>query len=183
MENETAISLRRIDPADADAFDAAWRIYEEAFPVRERRRREDHSAACADAGFSPDGIYEGECLAGLIYWWRTPVGRYIEHLAVDRRMRCRNIGSRVLRLFTAAEPSRTVLEIETPEDGTTRRRLEFYRRNGFTVNGYEYIHPSYRRPYEPHPLVWMSTGGKLTPGEFGTLREFVREKVLLFSEH
>lgn len=67
---------------------------------------------------------------------------------------------------------RVVLEIEPPVDGLTRRRLGFYERNGFCANPYDYIHPSYTMPLQPHRLVVMSCPGPLSPAEFDHFRSF-----------
>ena len=63
------------------------------------------------------------------------------------------------------------------------RRQHFYQRLGFVVNPYAYIHPSFRRPFHPHRLVLMSYPEALTYEEARGFADFIRERVLRYSEH
>ena len=76
-----------------------------------------------------------------------------------------------------------VLEIDPPVDDISIRRRHFYERLGFVANPYEYIHPSFRKPFTPHQLILMSYPGPLTYDEARGFADFVRETVLGYSEH
>ena len=54
---------------------------------------------------------------------------------------------------------------------------------GFVENPHEYIHPSFRRPFEQHRLVLMSYPSPLTDDEARRFADFVRETVLRYTEH
>ena len=69
---------------------------------------------------------------------------------------------------------RVILEIDPPEDEISRRRRGFYERNGFVYNEYDYIHPSYLRPPQPHRLMVMSYPEAISPAEFEAFRTFAR---------
>ena len=69
---------------------------------------------------------------------------------------------------------RGILEIDPPEDEISRRRRGFYERNGFVYNEYDYIHPSYLRPPQPHRLMVMSYPEAISPAEFEAFRTFAR---------
>mgnify|MGYP006974553350 FL=1 len=75
------------------------------------------------------------------------------------------------------------MEIDPPEDEISVRRLHFYQRLGFVENPQEYIHPSFRKPFHAHRLVLMSRPGPLTNEEARDFADFVRERVLRYSEH
>ena len=76
-----------------------------------------------------------------------------------------------------------ILEIDPPVDDISIRRLHFYERLGFVANPYQYIHPSFRKPFTPHRLVLMSYPGAITYEEARSFADFVREAVLRYSEH
>ncbi|MDE7123108.1 MAG: N-acetyltransferase, partial [Alistipes sp.] len=59
----------------------------------------------------------------------------------------------------------------------------FYHRLGFVENPYDYRHPSYCRPFEPHRLVLLSRPRRLENDEARRLADFVREEVLRYSDH
>ncbi len=160
----------------------AWRIYEEAFPRCERRSEEDTRRALADPTFAAEGVWLGGELVALCFSWIYGPWCYVEYLAVTPDRRNLKAGSRILgELLRRHE--RVVLEIEPPEDELTMRRRGFYERMGFSLNGYHYIHPSYSRPFEPHRLMLMSSGGPLTLDEARRTADFVRTHVLRYTEH
>ena len=91
------------------------------------------------------------------------------------------MGSKALAAF--CQGRRVILEIDPPEDEISVRRQHFYQRLGFVANPYTYIHPSFRRPFHPHRLVLMSYPEALTYEEARGFADFIRERVLRYSEH
>ena len=91
-------------------------------------------------------------------------------------------GSAALSAF-CRKVGRVILEIDPPVDDISIRRLHFYERLGFVANPYQYIHPSFRKPFTPHRLVLMSYPGAITYEEARSFADFVREAVLRYSEH
>lgn len=162
-------------------WDDAMRLYLAAFPAKERRTAELHLCALDDPLFTADGIWLDDRFAGILYHWECGDSRYIEHLAVSPELRGRHLGSQILAAFCTAR--RVILEIEPPEDEISIRRLGFYERAGFVRNPQQYVHPSYAQPFEAHPLVLMSYPDALSDDEARVLADFVREKVLRYSEH
>ena len=51
-----------------------------------------------------------------------------------------------------------VLEVEKPDDETSRRRIAFYRRCGLELCEKEYIQPAYRADSNEIPMYLMSRG-------------------------
>ena len=146
---ETLTYRRFLSTADA-GWAAAYRLYEASFPPCERRSERDYDAALADEGYA-----------------------YLEHLAVEPVLRGHNYGARIL-YDLCRRAGRVILEIDPPEDEISRRRRGFYERNGFVYNEYDYIHPSYLRPPQPHRLMVMSYPEAISPAEFEAFRTFAR---------
>ncbi len=166
-------------PADS-GWAEAMTIYREAFPPRERRSEEDTVAALADPAFRAESIRVDRQVAGILFYWLFGASYYVEYLAVSPALRGQNIGAEALAEFCRGR--RVILEIEPPEDPLAVRRKHFYERAGFVANPHAYIHPSYGCPNEPHPLVLMSFPDPLTNDEARGFADFVREKVLRYSQ-
>ena len=164
-----------------EAWTEAWELYENSFPACERWNGNDYDRAFRDPLFEADAIRCDGRFAGILFHWRGDGFHYVEHLAVSPLLRGQNIGSRALAAF--CEGRRVILEIDPPEDEISIRRLHFYERLGFTANPHEYIHPSFRQPFHPHRLVLMSRPGVLSDDEARRFADFVRERVLRYSEH
>lgn len=160
----------------------AWDLYEESFPRCERWNAQGYDRAFGDPRFEADGIWRGEEFIGILFHWNAGAYRYVEHLAVSPTVRGQNMGSKALTAF-CRKVGRVILEIDPPVDDISIRRRHFYERLGFVANPYEYIHPSFRKPFTPHQLILMSYPGPLTYDEARGFADFVRETVLGYSEH
>lgn len=159
-----------------------WHLYEHSFPACERWRAENYDRAFGDPAFEADAVCSGGEFVGLLFHWDTGPCRYIEHLAVASALRGRRMGSHILSAF-CAKARRVVLEIDPPVDDVSIRRQHFYERIGFVTNAYDYIHPSFTRPFHAHQLVLMSRPDPLTKEEARLFADFVREHVLRYSDH
>ena len=160
----------------------AWELYEKSFPYNERWNAEGYDRAFGDPNFEADGIWRGDEFIGILFHWGADGYRYVEHLAVSPALRGQNMGSAALSAF-CRKVGRVILEIDPPEDEISVRRQHFYQRLGFVANPYQYIHPSFRKPFTPHRLVLMSYPGAITYEEARSFADFVREAVLRYSEH
>ena len=159
----------------------AWALYEASFPDCERWDGTGYDRAFGDPHFEADGIWRGDEFIGILFHWNAGDYRYVEHLAVSPRLRGQNMGSKALAAF--CQGRRVILEIDPPEDEISVRRQHFYQRLGFVANPYAYIHPAVRRPFHPHRLVLMSYPEALTYEEARGFADFIRERVLRYSEH
>ncbi len=142
-------------------LETAQDLYVTAFPPEERRHWHDISSRDADpsSALSLFGIYHNDSLAGIITIWHFDAIRYIEHFAIAASMRGLGIGAQVLTMLIAFDPRPIVLEVE-PESVSdiARRRIDFYRRLGFTPHpDFRYIQPPYDTNLPPVELMLMST--------------------------
>ncbi|MEG0807734.1 MAG: GNAT family N-acetyltransferase [Alistipes sp.] len=161
----------------------AWQIYESSFPEEERWHEADYMRAFSDPAFEADGVWlQGDRLVGVLFYWKADGFRYIEHLAISAELRGQEMGSKILTLF-CQQGGRVLLEIDPPIDDISIRRQHFYERLGFVTNPYEYMHPSFHKPFRTHHLVIMSYPEAVTYAEASLFADFVRERVLCYSEH
>ncbi len=124
---------------------AVWQLYESAFPSAERRLLEQHLKAMQDTRFFPY-IYTSEQseLIAICFYWDFTVFKYLEHFAVNPKLRNKGIGSKIIQSLEAdTEP--IILEIEPPVDKLTIQRLKFYERNNFRQTDYKFVQLKYRK--------------------------------------
>lgn len=134
------------------------RLYIESFPEDERRPEEALFGSPPE-GLTLCGIRCRGRLVGMVTTWQWADVLYIEHFALDPRERGQGFGAEVLRLLRSKYPnSALVLECEPEElSDEARRRLAFYRREGFEVLPVDYIQPAYSIERSPVPLQLLST--------------------------
>jgi len=138
-------------------------VYEESFPSEERREWCDllallddeprfHVLAACDA--------DDESLAGFITFWEFDGFTYIEHLAVQPRLRGHGIGAALLAQVNVPARVPLLLEVEPPTGEMERRRIGFYNRAGLALrDDVDYVQPSYALGKPSVPLCLMVTPG------------------------
>jgi len=117
---------------------------------------------------SGQGHKDGGALVGILLWWGFDDMRYLEHFATVPRLRGGGLGARALAAFTARSAVPVVLEVEPPETELSRRRVGFYRRQGFVASERPYTHPPYKRGGERVPLMLMSHPAPITDAQFAS---------------
>ncbi len=104
---------RRMSETTPGALQSIWPIMEEAFPPEERRTLTQQLEIIADQRYRMDFLYEDAALAGFIGYWLLDEFIFIEHLAVDAKMRGKGTGSKAVKnILSLGKP--VVLEVEVP---------------------------------------------------------------------
>ena len=119
----------------------------EDFPPSELKPLSAMLALLEGGHYRPFGLRDGAELAGYAMVWREPGVDFalLDYLAIHPRRRGQGLGSALLRLLDGRcrELRGVLVEAESPEQGEPagaelrRRRLVFYRRNGFLPGGYD----------------------------------------------
>lgn len=134
-------------------------LHEQAFPYNERRDTHQWLAMVdAQPIFHIDEIIAANKFAGFISYWQFTSFCYVEHFAILSELRGGGLGGRVIEeLIKAQSPKPLVLEIEPPTSTITRRRQNFYARQGFSPSSAHYLQPPYHKGEPPLPLTLMTT--------------------------
>lgn len=144
-------------------FHRVLRLYMEAFPPEERRdeaglKQQLTWSACQVKAIEKEGQFAGLCI-----FWEFDDFLFVEHLATEPSLRGQGIGEGVMDLLRNQGAKPVLLEVEPPENETSRRRIGFYMRNGFFLLDKEYWQPSYDFIRPDLPLNLMCT--QKDPGE------------------
>lgn len=155
-----------------DEHDAMYRLMEQSFPRDELRSCEAQRALLHEAAYHPYVVHgEGGEVIALLTVWSLDGIAFIEHFAVSPTLRGGGLGSRVLGEVAGLYQVPICLEVERPETEMARRRIGFYRRNGFYLNEYDYEQPAYGEDRAPVPLYIMTTGGEIDRAAFERIRD------------
>ena len=117
----------------------------EAFPPEELKPYAAMKTLYEKGVYHPIGVWEGETLVGYAFLWDSPGHSYVlvDYLGVPARLRNGGLGGKILDRLAEhfADLDGILVESEAPEGGETdalrRRRLDFYRRSGFTFLDYD----------------------------------------------
>lgn len=119
----------------------------EAFPPEELKPYAAMEKLHATGLYHPVGAWEGEALVGYALLWESPGGQYvlIDYLGVTASRRNGGLGGEILRLLREEfrDWDGIIVESEAPDGGAhdpmRRRRMDFYRRSGYTFLDYDCV--------------------------------------------
>lgn len=157
---DNIITYSKSNPVPDEKFSRIFEILEYSFPPCERGSYALHYEEFTRSHFrcmcyEPDGIPT----AFINYYVLQDIDAlFVEHFASAVELRGKGIGSAVMNsLIEQSGNSMIVLEVEPPENEISRRRIQLYRRLGFTLNEGSYFQPAFYGNPEPLPLMLMST--------------------------
>jgi GNAT superfamily N-acetyltransferase len=132
------MELVRLKNTSEPYFEKAWKLYEEAFPLEERRTIEQQAFVLQNELYHFDVLIDGTQLIGFILWWNFETHRYIDHFATATEQRNKGLGKLILNTFIAQNDKAILLEVELPTCELNKRRIQFYDRIGFKLNQHHY---------------------------------------------
>ena len=147
--------LKRLNDTNEILWEEAFALCESAFPIEERRDREELMRVMKNSDYHFCVLLESDELCGIVLYWEIEGIIYLEHLATLPEKRCSGLGAAALGLLKQ-EGKMIILEIEPPCDKLTERRLGFYSRNGFVRAPYRHIQAKYHEGDPDVELVILS---------------------------
>lgn len=159
-------------------FDNVYRLMCESFPTDEYRPYAEQLRLTDFSEYSLFGLHgENGTVKAFISVWDFNTFAYIEHFAVATSCRNGGVGANILERVQDKIKKLIVLEVERPETEIARRRINFYERNGFFLNEYDYVQPPISQGKNPLPLFIMSSKGKISEKRFAEIKEKIYSAV------
>ncbi len=162
--------LQKLDKKD---FDEIFSLLEAAFPPSERRTKEDQEKLMDLDEYSIFGLKKRGSLIGFVAEWEGPEYRFVEHFVVNEAFRGHGIGSELLSDYHDLSDKPVVLEVEPPENDVQKKRVRFYKRNGYHLSEYSYVQPTINADIKGVPLVLMTYPDGLNDDLFLTLKDWL----------
>jgi ribosomal protein S18 acetylase RimI-like enzyme len=152
-------------------------LYEQSFPLEERRDFYDLIEIKKNNPLELNILYKEDLPVGILNLWDFKDYLYIEHLAIFPQYRNQKIASNILNLLNKTSKL-IVLEVELPIDEISTRRIEFYRRNSFSVQPYKYYQPPYRKGEKSIEMHLMANVQKsIAEIKYNEIIDTIRKKV------
>ncbi len=171
------MEFKKLNGADSSGFREAWDIYESSFPPDERRSLSRQIGIFGNPRYRFFEVYDKGQLAGILTTWKLEKSTFIEHFAVSENLRGHGTGTRLMTEYMSSNSGRIVLEAERLNTRTAERRIEFYERLGFRLNGYDYVQPPYGKGKKPVPCFLMSYPEPIASSEFPKVKEEIYSTV------
>ena len=175
------MEFRIVKHNNNEQWKKVWELYENSFPVAERRKLEDHLRASENNFFHPVSIWENKQFIGIVFYWEWSNYRYIEYLAVNPKLHGHGYGSKIIKRIRDSEHT-IILEIDPLINELSVRRLQFYERAGFTLTPYRFMHLPYRLDGAPQELLILSFPKMITKEQHNDFLKFINQHVRLYCE-
>ena len=146
----------RLKNTSDNDFHKAWKLYEDAFPLEERRSLSAQVSILKKDNYNFDVLNDGKQFIGFILWWDFETLRYVEHFATSPQQRNKGFGKLILEKFMKSNDKPILLEVELPHSTINQRRIKFYERTGFKLNPHYYEVPPIQEGHSPLQLLLMS---------------------------
>lgn len=153
------IQIQRINTGDKEYYDFMEKLLVTAFPSDEYRDlNELRDFTDNKENFHLNIILDDDKPIGFVSYWDFDTFHYVEHFAIDPKLRNGGYGRKMLELLAKEIPTSIVLEVEASEDEMALRRIGFYKRQGYVLWEKDYIQPSYKQGADPLPMYIMALG-------------------------
>lgn len=170
------MNIRKIKKGE---FDKVFAILKESFPVDEYRTYNGQKALLSNPFYTiyvlPDS--DEKDITAFIAVWQFENFAYVEHFAVSSHHRNKKLGSKILNEVAKMLSCPLCLEVELPETDTAKRRIDFYKRNGFFFNDYTYFQPPFHKGKDPLPLAIMTYKESISKDEFEKIKAVLYREV------
>lgn len=172
------IRFQRITTADTDLYAYMEQLMTASFPSDEYRAL-DEMKRYTDTKpyFYNNIIFHDKTPIGLITYWDFGQFYYVEHFAIDPSQRNGGHGKNVLNHLCQLLNRPIVLEVEAPEEEMAKRRINFYKRHGFTLWENPYLQPPYKPGDNYLPMLLMAHGELECERDFNSIKDKLYKEV------
>lgn len=171
----------RIKSKDDYYWKDLMKIYRKSFPLYEQINAMNQLEVLKDENYYCTAICENKNLIGLLFYWNIDKYIYIEHLAISPKLRGKSYGSKIIKEFCKKDAT-IILEIDTPCEDISIKRLRFYSKLGFVIQDFSHLPPSYRNGFRSQRLKIMCFNKNLTDDEYDEFYSLLNENILIYSE-
>ncbi|PWJ39179.1 GNAT family N-acetyltransferase [Sediminitomix flava] len=161
----------RLFTTEHDHFQKAWQLYEDAFPIDEKRELGLQKEIIKNPKYHFDVIFDEDDFVGFLLWWEFESFRYIEHLATLSVHRGKGYGKQIVKQFISESEDVIILEVDLPKDEVSKRRINFYERIDFKLNQYPYKQLPLRKGGEYVDMLLMSSPQILSKQDVDRFKE------------
>lgn len=123
----------------------AKKLYNEAFPIEERWDFDSIFENKLNNNCKFYSFLDGDIPIGIAIIWNLEYFNFIEYLAIDKKCRGKNYGSKILtQILESLKDKFVVIEVEPSDlNEIAKKRIDWYLRFGFILADYDYNMPCF----------------------------------------
>lgn len=165
-------------------FDEVFAIMKNSFPRDEYRDYDEQKALFKKDNYHVYGLVdEKKKIKAFIALYFLHDLVFIEHFAVAAPYRNQSLGQLILKEIHSLIDAPLCLEVELPHDELAKRRIAFYKRNGFYLNEYHYVQPPFSSSRKPINLFLMTSKQVLNEEQFKKVKSIIMKNIYHCDEY
>ncbi|GAA4425222.1 GNAT family N-acetyltransferase [Pontibacter saemangeumensis] len=173
-----ALDCRRVTPTGIPEVAALQQLYEEAFPVYERRDYAQLLQLLDQPAMFFYAAMQDKLFVGFYIYWQLQGFCFLEHIAILPALQGQGYGRQLMQRIMLETGAKLVLEVERPTNELSRRRISFYQNLGFALHAeHDYYQPPYQPGRQPVPLYLMAAPPLADPAEIAHVSSHIRQAV------
>jgi ribosomal protein S18 acetylase RimI-like enzyme len=157
--------------ATVNDFEEIFNIMQDSFPSDEYRFKEEQKALFDIENYAVYIEKVDDKIVSFLAIWEFSGFIFLEHFAVEKTYRSKGLGSKMLTELANIYQKTICLEVELPINEQAIKRIEFYKKNGYFYNEYEYYQPPISKGKNPVPLRIVSHEKPLDKLEFNAVKD------------
>ena len=179
------LNFHRINDISDPLFTKLYDLYTSAFPPTERRTWDGLVREIdTENNFHPHALLKRDEFVGFFNYWTFEKFCYLEHIAVNSKIRNQHIGSEAMEIFMDQVKLPIVFEVEMPNTLVASRRIHFYERLGFSVVSHTYAQPPYDKESSFFlPVLLMSNNVHYVNTHFEMIKDTLNKKVYHYDDY
>ena len=150
------ITLHSVNSTDTKALAFIQPLYEQSFPLHERRNFSDVTELLLNHLMQMILIRNDGIEIGFIVKWKLDSFNFVEHFAIHPSHQGKGLGAAAFKKIMQSSSKQLVVETELPENATAIRRIKFYEKCGLTTIPFTYMQPPYHEGDTFFPMQLMS---------------------------
>lgn len=172
------IRIQRISTKDTELYNYMERLLIASFPEEEYRELSDMKIYTdTKPEFYNNIIFSDNKQVGFVTYWDLGDFYYVEHFAIDPEQRNGGYGRKLLNHLFETLDRPIALEVEYPNEEISKRRINFYKREGFELWEDEYYQPPYRPGFSDLPMYIMVYGNLERTKNFENIKSQIHRNV------
>lgn len=162
---------------DEKDFDLFFHILKNSFPENERRDYLSQKKLLANSNYKPLVFKESGEILAIMATWEFKDFVFIEHLAVDNKLRGKGIGTELIKNYLNKCKKKVFLEVEPPSCDVSKKRILFYEKLNFYLNDFYYLQQPLNPNDKPLELNIMSYSNHISEKEFNEYKKVIYKEV------
>lgn len=172
------IRIQPISTTDVQHYSFMEELLAAAFPPEEYRELHHLREYTDSTGhFHNNIILDDDTPIGFITYWDFGHFYYFEHFAINPALRNGGYGQKILNHLCEVLKLPIVLEVEMPIEEMAQRRINFYKRHGFTLWEREYKQPPYKPGDNFLPMYLMAYGDLQCEKDYDEVKKRIYQEV------